>query len=746
MIGSAYLTMSAAFNIEKGVAVIPPGTTRIDNFAFYKCGELESVTIPDSVTEIGDFAFMDCHNLRNIHLPGSLIKIGRWCFALCRKLVIIEVPESVTEIGRFAFRGCMRLRRVFVSDANILQDRRHYNNYTVTESVLDSQGNRYSKDFRELYKGANIRKVTIDDRCETICDGAFVGCSNLEEIRIPDSVKSIGEDAFWDCTNLVRVDIPDSVTEIGDYAFSGCTSLPGNAAQDQMFALSNCQEETVEYMDVYGIQRTLKVVYDKDLSEDDYDGLCMSFDGIKTLLTWSSQYIHLLGNVIYLRHTTGMEYYLDDDCLKYIFLTGTGKYFLMQIRRSSFTVFWFGFSDEEETFESQQWDKQWNNERYYTESYCFEGLETLAEYYAEDYAGEYLGDVPVEEGEQEKEIQSYSFFTDFLDGYCGPFDDHNWGPYDHFAIDIDLEDLFNDISVDQQGNVYAWNGEVLLDLKEREDNIIVPDCRYIENQAFSGYSRVNDIEIPESVIYICEVICCNRLSIKSMSICKGVFERWVTGSGYDERLRGLESGYDTFSDIRGLKSLNLPNAFMDYLSSCYYQDGDDVDELFAFILDNFRGVDTFTNDYKTLLCFFGNNGNYLPESVDTIGPLAFSLKCDFECADFLNLPKLKERFDIESLVIPNSVKEICWCAFQECKCLKSIVIPDSVTKIGDRAFKDCTGLTSIVMGASVKEIDKTAFDGCSALKTITVPKGKTAFFHSILPSELHSLIEEKQSR
>ena len=79
----------------------------------------------------------------------------------------------------------------------------------------------------------------------------------------------------------------------------------------------------------------------------------------------------------------------------------------------------------------------------------------------------------------------------------------------------------------------------------------------------------------------------------------------------------------------------------------------------------------------------------------------------------------------------------------KCTSLEKIVIPDSVTKIGDKAFKDCTGLTSIAIGASVKEIDKTAFDGCSALKTIFVPKGETTFFHSILPSELHSLIEER---
>jgi hypothetical protein len=40
--------------------VIPNNVTYIDNYAFYDCISLESITIPDSVTGIGAEAFFGC--------------------------------------------------------------------------------------------------------------------------------------------------------------------------------------------------------------------------------------------------------------------------------------------------------------------------------------------------------------------------------------------------------------------------------------------------------------------------------------------------------------------------------------------------------------------------------------------------------------------------------------------------------------------------------------------------------------
>ena len=80
--------------------------------------------------------------------------------------------------------------------------------------------------------------------------------------------------------------------------------------------------------------------------------------------------------------------------------------------------------------------------------------------------------------------------------------------------------------------------------------------------------------------------------------------------------------------------------------------------------------------------------------------------------------------NIESIVIPDSVKNIGCLVFYECKSLTSIEIPDSVKTIGDYAFECCINLKSIEIPDSIKSIGYLAFYGCEDLKSLTF-KGKT---------------------
>jgi hypothetical protein len=66
--------------------IIPDGVINIDDYAFYMCESLTSISIPDSVTSIGNMAFYKCESLESIVIPNSVTSIGYEVFYKCTSL------------------------------------------------------------------------------------------------------------------------------------------------------------------------------------------------------------------------------------------------------------------------------------------------------------------------------------------------------------------------------------------------------------------------------------------------------------------------------------------------------------------------------------------------------------------------------------------------------------------------------------------------------------------------------------
>ena len=75
-----------------------------------------SVVLPEGYTKIGDYAFYGCENLERISLPSTLQSIGKDAFNGCKKLKEVIMPNAVTEIGENSFRNCSSLERVIFSN------------------------------------------------------------------------------------------------------------------------------------------------------------------------------------------------------------------------------------------------------------------------------------------------------------------------------------------------------------------------------------------------------------------------------------------------------------------------------------------------------------------------------------------------------------------------------------------------------------------------------------------------------
>ncbi len=93
---------------------IPAGVTRIGEYAFFCCENLETVVISNTVTSIGEKAFYGCKKLTTITIPSSVTSISDYCFYACTGLQEVVLPQNLTSIGKYAFYNCFALEDITV--------------------------------------------------------------------------------------------------------------------------------------------------------------------------------------------------------------------------------------------------------------------------------------------------------------------------------------------------------------------------------------------------------------------------------------------------------------------------------------------------------------------------------------------------------------------------------------------------------------------------------------------------------
>ena len=185
--------------------IIPDSVTSICDYAFSRCGSLESITIPDSVTSIGSYVFQSCSSLESITVDDNnqnYCSVNGVLFDK-NKTILIKYPIGKSEV------------------AYIIPD-------SVT-SICD-----YA-----FFRCSSLESITIGDSVTSIGYDAFYYCSSLKNITISDSVTNIGGSAFYACENLTSINIPDSVTNIGSYAFNGCTNLTSITGGEGVTSISD---------------------------------------------------------------------------------------------------------------------------------------------------------------------------------------------------------------------------------------------------------------------------------------------------------------------------------------------------------------------------------------------------------------------------------------------------------------------------------------------------------------------------
>ena len=88
---------------RKSAYTIPDGVTTIEDYAFYFCSELTSITLSAGITSIGGGAFWGCSSLPSITLPAGIKTIGGAAFWGCSNLQEIHSQAIIPPACEYAF-------------------------------------------------------------------------------------------------------------------------------------------------------------------------------------------------------------------------------------------------------------------------------------------------------------------------------------------------------------------------------------------------------------------------------------------------------------------------------------------------------------------------------------------------------------------------------------------------------------------------------------------------------------------
>jgi len=197
----AITTLIQCPGAKAGMVNIYDSVTTIEDYAFYDCSSVTSVTIGRNVTTIGFATFFGCFSLTCMVIPNNVTTIGEAAFESCSSLIFVTIGSSVTTIGDSAFMACSSLTSVIIPNSIT----------TIADYTFDSC--------------SSLTSVIIPDSVTTIGRFAFAQCSSLTTVTIPDSVTTIGNDAFRECSALTSAIIGSNVTTIGYRIFCLCNSL-----------------------------------------------------------------------------------------------------------------------------------------------------------------------------------------------------------------------------------------------------------------------------------------------------------------------------------------------------------------------------------------------------------------------------------------------------------------------------------------------------------------------------------------
>ena len=611
------------------------------------------------LTEPRRYAFVTGFTSKTITIPeeisygGNNYDVVCQCISCLDGFYALESLNSEITLGNGNFRGHSAIKSVtmpfpyepkeFFYGCNNLEEVTITNNNTSENFTIDLQSTFYSCEKLKkvtITADKSVNLISTFSNCislETVSmtnlkvigiTDAFSRCTNLKEITLPNTVNYIDLQTFAGCTNLKKITIPSNVTTIGERAFYGCTNLASVEMSNSV--------TTIEHRAFYGCIGLVSVKLSNNIKSIESE----TFYGCTSL-----KEITIPNGVTYI----GENAFENCTSLNSIIIPNS--------------VTTIG-------------------------SEAFRGCTSLASINSGGYKWNSVM-LPT----KLEAIKKSTFYG---------------------CTSLGMVNIPNSVTSIGSNAFYGCTGI--------ESAIISNKVTTIEERAFSGCSSLKEVTIPNSVTTIGTDIFYNCTSLESAKISNGL----------------TTTGYSTFYGCTSLTSVEIPNSVNTIGSYSFYNckslpsieipNSVTTIEGSAFMGCTSLKEVTIPNSVTTIGDYIFSGCTSLESAKLSNGLTTTGYNTFYGCTS------------LTSVEIPNSVTTIGECSFDGCLSLVSIEIPNSVTTIGKLAFANCKNLKKmnpqeieerfnldfINPPTSLKEIGGGAFNGCNSIQYLSLPNSLTS--------------------
>jgi len=252
-------------------------------------------------------------------------------------------------------------------------------------------------------------------------------------------------------------------------------------------------------------------------------------------------------------------------------------------------------------------------------------------------------------------------------------------------------------------------------------------------ESFTGVSPYSvEHTYTQTGIYDCKITTASTKLLFGNSNSKDSNLNSLTNVFLASSVTSFGSGF--FSNCLFLETVSIPAALNFWTTSNAYC-FNDCWSIKCIIIP--RGTTSLPNSNSSYQFFYGNHAKVVSFSgnithIEGPGQYVYNVTIPSGVTQINNTNFFNKSYNMEKVVIPNTVTSIEANAFLDCSSVKEIIISSSITTLSTAFLSGCYMIRKVIVPSSVTTIGATIFNNCSRLERVEFsPTGLTQLGNAV---------------